>query len=138
MDTEGNLLRAVVHAADLADRASALWVIGQTAHHWPTLQKLWADQGYTGELGQRVRERYGIDLEIVYKPPEQVGCEVLPRRWVVERSHAWSGRYRRLSKEYEVWPEYTETVIYLASCHRLLQRLYPNPHTEPAYARRHR
>lgn len=135
VDTEGFLLAVVVHAADVNDREGARWVLQRATHHWPTLQLVWADQGYTGaELADALREKYGITLEIVRHVADQVGFVVLPRRWVVERTHAWLGRSRRLSKEYERWPEYTETVIYLASLHGLLHRLAPDPTRPQPYA----
>ncbi len=135
VDTVGFLLAVVVHAADVNDREGADWVLGRAAHHWPSLELVWADQGYTGaELADGLHGQYGIRLEIVRQVDGQQGFVVLPRRWVVERTHAWLGRSRRLSKEYEHWPEYTETVIYLASLHGLLQRLAPDPSKPQPYA----
>ncbi len=88
------------------------------------------------DLAAWLRERYGIDLEIVERGPDQVGFVVLPRRWVVERSIAWYGRARRLSKDYEHWPEYSESWVYLASIQFLLRRLAPQRDIEPPYARK--
>jgi putative transposase len=137
VDTEGHLLAVVVHAADVGEREGARWVLRVTQRWWRRLQQLWADQGYTGdELAAWLRAEYGIELEIVGKPVDQAGFVVLPRRWVVERTLAWLGRSRRLSKEYEHWPEYTETVIYLASLHFLLKRLAPARRLERPYTRR--
>ena len=62
-------------------------------------------------------------LEIVEKAPDQKGFQLLPRRWVVERTFAWLGRYRRLSKDYEQDPASSESVVYIASIHTLLRRL---------------
>jgi len=64
------------------------------------------------------------DIEVVEKPADQVGFAVLPKRWVVERTFAWLGRYRQLSKEYDHYPESTESWIYLASIDILLKRLF--------------
>jgi putative transposase len=135
VDTLGHLLAVLVHAADVNDREGARWLLYVSRRWWRTLQKLWADQGYTGELGPWLREQYGIELEIVSRAPDQVGFVVVPRRWVVERTFAWLGRSRRLSKEYEHWPEYSETVIYLASIQVLLQRLAPDLTRERPYTR---
>lgn len=135
VDTEGLLLAVVVHAADVNDREGADWVLQRAAHPWPTLELVWADQGYTGaELADALHAHYGLRLEIVRHVDGQQGFVVLPRRWVVERTHAWLGRSRRLAKEYEHWPEYTETIIYLASLHGLLQRLAPDPTRSVPYA----
>jgi putative transposase len=132
----GHLLTVVVHAADVGEREGARWVLHVTQRWWHELQKLWADQGYNGDdLAQWLLTEYGIALEVVSRPADQEGFVVLPRRWVVERTLAWLGRSRRLSKEYEHWPEYTESVIYLASLHFLLKRLAPDRTQEPPYAR---
>jgi len=66
-----------------------------------------------------------IVLEIVERDPEQAGFKVLPRRWVVERTFAWLGRYRRLSKDYERCTKSSEGVIYIASIHTMLKRIAP-------------
>ena len=126
----------VVHAADLQDRDGAYYVFEDIQDLHPTLAKVWADQGSRGELGTDILEQYGISLEIVEKLPEQHGFVVLPRRWVVERSFAWLGRYRRLSKDYEQRVEYSETWVYLASISRMLRKLHPNKNEERPYIRK--
>ena len=135
MDTEGHLLAVLVCEAGVNDREGAQWLLVAARGSWKRLQKLWADQGYTGDLADWLQAEYGIDLEIVRKAPAQVGFTVLPRRWVVERTIAWLGRSRRLSKDYEHWPEYSESWIYLASIQLLLKRLAPAPHAEQPYRR---
>ena len=126
----------LVHEADVNDREGARWVIVRACGPWRTLQKLWADQGYTGDLADWLREKYGIDLEIVLKAAGQQGFAVLPRRWVVERTIGWTGRSRRLSKDYEYWPEYSESWIYITSLHLLLKRLQPAHDSERPYVRK--
>ena len=136
MDTHGHLLVVVVHAADVGEREGARWVLQVTQRWWWQLVKLWADPGYTGaDLAEWLRTEYGIALEKVTRAPEQKGFVLLPRRWVVARTLAWLGRSRRLSKEDEHWPEYSETVIYLASLHFLLKRLAPQRRHERASTR---
>ena len=136
VDTAGHLLAVAVHAADVGEREGARWVLQVTQRGWHALQKLWADQGYSGDdFAQWLLTQYGIVLEVVSRAADQEGFIVLPRRWVVERTLAWLGRSRRLSKEYEHWPEYSETVIYLASLHLLLKRLAPDLTRERPYAR---
>ena len=136
VDTAGHLLAVVVHAADVGEREGARWVLHVTQRWWHALQKLWADQGYSGDdLAQWLLREYGITLEVVSRPADQEGFVVLPRRWVVERTLAWLGRSRRLSKEYEHWPEYSETVIYLASLQLLLKRRAPDRIQKLPYAR---
>ncbi len=136
MDTEGHVLAVIVVGADWGEREVAPWLFDEVAHRWPALQHVWADGGYTGDLAAWLQDRYGIVLEIVSKPPEQRGFAVLPRRWVVERSIAWLGRSRRLSKDYEHTTAAAETWCYLASIGLLLKRLHPARHTEQPYARK--
>ena len=136
VDTEGHLLAVLVHEADVNDREGARWVLLRAVGPWRTLQKLWADQQYTGDLADWLRAEYGIDLEVVMTPAEQQGFAVLPRRWVVERTIGWIGRHRRLSKDYEHWPESSESWIYIASIHLLLKRLQPAQDAEPPYVRK--
>lgn len=111
VDTEGNLLNVVVHRANIQDRDGAYFVLEDIDVMHPRLEKMWADQAYTGELGEYLEKVYHIILEIVEKSPGQAGCIVLARRWVVERTFAWLGRYRRLSTEYEQREEYSETWV---------------------------
>src|SRR5215469_1586168 len=102
------------------------------------LHQIWADQGYAGALGEWSHDALGIDLEVVYPWWRQLqrylpevlesvgyrpGFHVLPRRWVVERSIAWLGRQRRLSKDYERQPATSEALVYLAGIRLLLARL---------------
>ena len=91
---------------------------------FPRLQHLWADAGYAGpRLGDWVRETTDWTLAIVRRDEPGAGFQVLPRRWVVERTFAWLGRYRRLSKDYEGLPETSETWIRIAMTDRMLHRL---------------
>ena len=135
VDTEGNLLHVVVHRANIPDREGAYFVLDDVTQHYPALQKIWADQGYTGDLGMVLQEQDGITLEIVAKLADQQGFVVLPRRWVVERTFAWLGRYRRLSKDYEQRAEYSEAWVYIASIARMLRTLHPNEIEERPYKR---
>jgi len=119
-DTVGNLLEVVVHAADVQDRDGAKLVLKKlTAATKAHLQKIWADGGYRGRLIDWVREQLAIVLEVVTRDPDQKGFQVLPRRWVVERTFAWLGRYRRLGKDYEKCRKSSEGVIYIASIHTM-------------------
>lgn len=136
VDTEGHLLFVLVGPADEDDRAGARWVLRARNKRWPTLQLLWGDQHYTGELDSEARRLYGIKVEVVRKPEDQRGFVLLPRRWVVERSIAWQGRSRRLSKDYEHAAEYSESWCYLASIQLLLNRLHPRQDREPPYTRK--
>ena len=133
MDVEGHLLAVLVERADIADRDGARWVFRAIDRQWTTLAKVWADQAYNGDLAEWLRAVYGIELEVVERAPDQKGFTVLPRRWVVERTIAWLGRNRRLSKDYEHSGAAMETWCYLASINLLLRRVRPNPDAEVPY-----
>lgn len=122
VDTLGYLWKAVVHTANIQDRDGAKLLLS-TLPPMLTLRllKLWADGGYTGSLQSWCEQEFGIVLEIISPPAQQKGFSVLPRRWVVERTFAWFGHYRRLSKDYEERIDHSEAFLYLASIHRLLK-----------------
>jgi putative transposase len=124
VDTVGNLLDVVVHAAGIQDYHGAKPLLLKVTETVTTLKKIWADGIYkNGGLVDWVHETLGIILEVVERPPEQVGFQVLPRRWVVERTFAWLGRYRRLSKDYERCTKSSEGVVYIASIHTMMRRI---------------
>jgi len=125
VDTIGLLLAVVVHAADVQDRDGAKLVLAKLRGRFPRPRLIWADGGYGGQLIAWAREVGGWLLEIVKRPAEQRGFQVLPRRWVVERTFAWLGRCRRLSKDYEALPESSEAWIQIAMIHLMLRRLKP-------------
>lgn len=115
-----------VHAADIQDRDGAKLVLGKLLGRYPRLRHLWADGGYAGHLKDWARELGNWTLEIVRKDPENKGFAVLPRRWVVERTFAWLGRNRRLSKDYEECAETSESLVFLSMTALMLRRLAPN------------
>ena len=136
VDTEGNLLTVVVHRANIPDRDGARFVLDDADERFPRLEKIWVDQAYTGSLAKDIYEEYHILLEIVEKPADRKGFTVVPRRWVVERTFAWLGRNRRLSKDYEHRPEYSESWIYISSIARMVRRLYHDESKERPYLRK--
>jgi transposase len=136
IDTTGLLLKVVVHPADVQDRDGAKLLLTGLAERFPRLAKLWVDAAYQGPCATWIAETLGWTVEVVRKPSAWVwvgpgqepptrpaGFQVLPRRWVVERTFAWLGRYRRLSKDYEVLPATEETWIYLAMSRLMTARL---------------
>lgn len=126
VDTMGFILMVVVHAASIQDRDGAKLVFDRIQHSFPKLRLIWADAGYAGRLVDWVRYFIGCVIEIIKRSDDTSGFKVLPRRWVVERTFAWLGRYRRLSKDYEYHPETSETMIYAAMTHLMLRRLARN------------
>jgi putative transposase len=128
VDTVGNLLEVVVHAAGIQDYHGAKPLLLKLTETVSSLKKIWADGIYEkGGLVDWVHETLNIVLDIVKRDPDQVGFKVLPRRWVVERTFAWLGRYRRLSKDYEKCTRSSEGVVYIASIHTMLKRIAAAP-----------
>jgi len=125
VDTMGLLLAVVVHAANIQDRDGAKLVLTKLMDRFPRLKLIWADAGYAGQLVDWVQAVAGWVLEIVKRPRDSHQFQVLPRRWVVERTLAWLGRCRRLSKDYEALPDTTEAWVYIAMIHLMLRRLNP-------------
>jgi putative transposase len=123
VDTLGLLLVVVVHVANIQDREGAKLVLEKMQGRFPLLFRIWADGGYAGELVLWTWLCCGWFLDIVKRPEGSRGFSVLPRRWVVERTLAWLGRYRRLSKDYEVLPKTSETWIYMVMSCLMLKRL---------------
>ena len=123
VDTLGLLLVVVVHAADIQDRDGAKQVLAKARQISSRLRLIWADGGYAGQLAEWVKATYGWALEIVKRDPDAKGFQVLPRRWVVERTLGWLSKYRRFSKDYEVLTETSEAMIYAAMIHLMVRRL---------------
>jgi len=126
VDTCGHLLRVRVHAANITEADGAKLLFEAMGARFPKLAKLWCDGGYgkpNGDFVTWVKDYLKISVEVVQKLVDQVGFVVLPRRWVVERTFAWLGRHRRLSKDYEHHTWYSESHVYIASIGILLKSL---------------
>jgi putative transposase len=131
--------KAHVTPADTSDRDGAAELLGRLDwRRFPRLRHGWVDQAYRGEFLAWVTQRFGVTLEVVQRadggrrrrwlpagaaPPVVPAFAVVPRRWVVERTFGWLGRFRRLSKDYEFLPATSEAVIYLAMVQILTRRL---------------
>jgi putative transposase len=126
VDTLGLILAVVVHASNIQDRDGAKLLFGRLLGRFPRLKLIWAEAAYEGELVEWVKTLVGWVLEIVKRPKEQKGFVVLARRWVVERTLGWLGRYRGLSKDYEERPESEEAIILIAMINLMVHRLEPD------------
>ncbi|HMB08216.1 MAG TPA: IS5 family transposase [Isosphaeraceae bacterium] len=134
VDTLGLLLVVVVTVASADDGTIAPKVLGQlTAEHRSRLELVWADGKYRNHHldGWLVETKAGYRIEVVSRPDGSVGFAKLPRRWVVERTFAWLGRYRRNSRDYERFAESSEAMIKVSSIHRMLRLLKPDQSKEP-------
>jgi putative transposase len=127
VDTMGNLLCVLSHAAHIGERSGAESLLLKIPEKlWTRLDKILADGGYEGQAFQAwVEQTFDVQFEISLRPPHTKGFVLVPIRWLVERTFAWLGRYRRLSKDYERLTENSEGMVYLASISRLLNRLAP-------------
>src|SRR5436190_7136361 len=128
VDSLGFLIAVVVTAANVDDARAAQDVFARVrGRDFPRLQVVFADARYHNYAlyDWLWRHRRPYRLEIVSRPKGETRFQPLPVRWVVERTYAWQGRYRCLSKDYEHTPEASEAMIRIAAIHHLLQRLRP-------------
>ena len=121
VDTIGLLLCVVVHSASLQDRDGARLVLTRLKILFPTLKVVFADGGYSGKLLQWVEQLKAFVLNIIKRTDK--GFKILPKRWIVERTFGWFGKYRKLSKDYERLTENSESVIKLAMINLMLKRI---------------
>ena len=123
-DTEGHLVGLQVHAADIQDRDGAVSVVASIRSLYPWLRHLFADGGYAGDKLKDALTRFGKwTIEIIKRSEHSAGFEVLPRRWVVERTFAWLGRCRRLAKDFEASIASAVAWVLIAHIRRLVRRL---------------
>jgi len=123
-DTEGNLVGLQVHAADIQDRDGAVDLLASIRSLYPWLRHVFADGGYAGDKLRDAMAELGIwTIEIIKRSDAAQGFELLPRRWVVERTFAWLGRCRRLAKDFEATIESAVAWIFVAHIRRLTRRL---------------
>lgn len=124
VDTLGLLLKVVVTKANVSDQAGLKQLLAAISGKLSRLGVIKADEAYRGQdFSAWVEQAYQRSLEIVERPKGVKGFQVQAQRWIVERTLAWIGNYRRLSKDYEVLPETSETFIYLAMVDLMTKRL---------------
>jgi putative transposase len=142
VDTQGFVLKVLVHAADIADRDGGrllLEAFQPDRAGFPRLRHLWGDVGYRGRFVAWVKASLGWSVDVVkhwwtgvgkvwvfpgQEPPEKpTGFQLLKWRWIVERTFAWIGFSRRMSKDYEYLPETSAAMVYTAMSRLMLARL---------------
>jgi putative transposase len=129
VDTLGLLLCVVVTSASVDDGVAAPQLLERAdPQTLPRMEKIWGDNKYHNHHLYRwlSANRPGWNLEVVSRPPGTKGFVRLPKRWVVERTNAWNGRYRRNSKDYERRTDSSESMIRISSINLMLRRLAPN------------
>ena len=120
VDTDGRALVIQVHRADVQDRDGAIPLLKASRKSFPFVELAFADSSYAA---QRVNDATSIAIEVVHRLADQIGFQVLPRRWVVERFLAWINRNRRLAKDFEASIASAEAFLYAASVMLLTRRL---------------
>ncbi len=125
VDTLGLIWGLVVHSGSVQDRDGAKLVLATVTGKLPRLEHIWADGGYAGQLIEWVQQACGWVLEIVKRGDNIKGFQVLPKRWIVERTLGWFGWYRRLSKDYEQRTDNSQAMILVCMIHRMLRHLKP-------------
>ena len=138
VDVLGLVLAVLIHPANVQDRDGALPLVARAVTKCPTLKKLYVDAAYGGGCAEQLRSRYHLDVEVVRRPskaglwtagrletvsPPAAPFPILPRRWVVERTHSWVERARRLSKDYDRRLDVSAAWVWLAQSRLLLRRL---------------
>jgi len=135
VDTVGLLLKAKVHSANILDNQGGKLLLEKLNENFPRIRHCWADMGYRGDFPAWCKEQLGWTIEIVKRPsrwgrypegvepPPMPRFTILKRRWVVERTIAWIGRNRRMSKDYEFLIETSESFVYAAMSRLMLKRL---------------
>ena len=127
MDTQGLLLGVAVHAADIQDVDGLPALLTRVKPLYPWLRAAFADSIYNRLAALLACFLFGLALVVVRRVAGSTGFIVQPRRWVVERTLGWLGRWRRLSKDYEELPEVSEAMVSLAMIRLMLHRLvHPN------------
>ena len=124
VDTLGLLLFVVVHSANIHDSKSAIDVLERFKEQFYMIKKVFADGGYRGELIDIVKDKCSFVLEVILRTDKEEKFKVLPKRWIVERTFAWFGNYRRLSKDFEFQSNTSEAMIQLAMINLMLNKLY--------------
>lgn len=124
VDTLGLILAVVVHSASQQDQDGACVVLYSLWEKIKKVKTIFADSAYGRKgLPEFVKATLGIRIELVKRQPDQKGFQVLPKRWIVERTFAWLGFCRRNSKDYEQNPETSEAIIQISMIHLMLKRL---------------
>lgn len=124
VDTLGLVLSVIVHAAEWQDHDGAVFLLYRLKATMRRLKVVFADSAYgRNGLPEWVHSTFGWVLQTVLRPVGIKGFVVLPKRWIVERTFAWLGRYRRLSKDDEDVIQTSETMIRVAMIHLMVRRL---------------
>jgi transposase len=130
-DTLGLLVVVLVTSAAVQDRDGGRQVLNRARMAMPSIVLVWADGGYAGRLLAFAQAYLRITVQIIKRTDNRSGFEVLPRRWVVERTLSWLMRTRRLARDYERLPEHAEAMVKWSMIALMARRLAPPPGRRP-------
>jgi transposase len=131
VDTCGLLLDVLVTPASTQDRDGGRRLLWRLRRHYPTIRLVWADAGYAGKLVTWAQQVLALTVQIVRKRQGVHRFEVLPRRWVVERTFSWLGKCRRLAVDYERKPEHHQAWVQWAMVRVMVKRLTQQAPPQP-------
>jgi transposase len=123
VDTGGLLLAVLVTVAGIQDRDAGLRLLALVRARFSTVALVWADAGYAGRLVRWADTMLSLSVQIVKRTDDLSGFQVLPRRWVVERTLAWIAKHRRCVLDYETLPAHHEAMVHLAMIMTMSRRL---------------
>jgi putative transposase len=124
VDSQGLLIGVLVTEANASERLGAVVVLDESIEKLSKLQVVWVDQGYSGpNFARAVKQVCGEQVRVEVIERISKTFERLPKRWIVERTFGWLNRFRRLSKDYEVYSEISEAMIYCSLTRLMLRRL---------------
>ncbi len=118
-------MKVFVHPADIQDRDGGVQLLERLFNRFPKLRKMYADGGYQGEKFREAVKKMlpKLDVEIVKRSDAAKGFEILPKRWVVERTFSWLGRCRRLAKDWENLTAHATAFVILSSIRLMVRKL---------------
>ncbi len=124
VDSQGLLIGVLVTEANASERLGAVVVLDEAIEELSKLEVIWVDQGYSGEnFTQAVRQVCGEQVRVEVIQRNSKTFERLPKRWIVERTFGWLNRFRRLSKDYELYTELSEAMIYGSLIRLMIRRM---------------
>ena len=123
VDVLGLIIAIVVTVASIQDRDGAVPAVTRAKEDYQTLVKVLADSAYKGDVINKLEADTGVDVEVTERPTGATGFVPVRKRWIVERTFAWIGRFRRTSKDYERLADTEEVVIRLAMTRTMVRRL---------------
>ena len=120
VDTMGHLLSVIVHAANIHDTKSGIEPALEAYFWYGSIEAFCGDEGYRGTFVDDVYEYMGLRVDISERIMPKF--TIIPKRWIVERTFAWMGHSRRLSKDYEITTDSAETMVRISHIHTLLRK----------------